>query len=60
MAAPSIEIGSVVRLKSGGPLMTVDSVAGDHIRCVWHDDAKHLQTQPILRTSLVLEQAPRR
>ncbi|WP_035973773.1 DUF2158 domain-containing protein [Bradyrhizobium sp. WSM471] len=60
MAEPTIELGSVVRLKSGGPLMTVDSMAGDHVRCVWHDEAKQLQMQPILRSSLVVEQPPRR
>ncbi|WP_445818670.1 hypothetical protein [Bradyrhizobium sp. WSM471] len=40
--------------------MTVDSMAGDHVRCVWHDEAKQLQMQPILRSSLVVEQPPRR
>ncbi len=30
--------GDIVNLKSGGPLMTVNSVKGHEIECVWNDD----------------------
>lgn len=32
-------IGDVVRLKSGGPNMTVDNAASSRIQCVWFIDA---------------------
>ena len=32
-------IGDVVRLKSGGPSMTIDGTAGSRYVCVWFDSA---------------------
>ena len=32
-----IKVGSVVILKSGGPLMTVEIVTGGVLTCVWFD-----------------------
>jgi uncharacterized protein YodC (DUF2158 family) len=41
-----VELGSVVYLKSGGPLMTVEEL-GEHAdaRCVWFVDLAALQPQ---------------
>jgi uncharacterized protein YodC (DUF2158 family) len=39
-----MDIGDVVKLKSGGPTMTVEVItketAGATVRCVWFDDAE--------------------
>jgi len=32
----TLEPGSVVQLKSGGPLMTVVGVEKGEVRCIWH------------------------
>jgi uncharacterized protein YodC (DUF2158 family) len=36
-AAPALAIGNLVRLRSGGPLMTVKAIKGDQVDCFWTD-----------------------
>lgn len=36
-AAPAFRSGSLVQLRSGGPLMTVKGIKGDQVDCFWSD-----------------------
>ena len=35
---PQFERGDLVRLRSGGPAMTVSAIKGAQVECVWTDD----------------------
>jgi uncharacterized protein YodC (DUF2158 family) len=37
MTSDAFKPGDTVRLKSGGPLMTVKSIEGDDVICVWFE-----------------------
>ena len=48
--ANEIKVGSVVKLKSGSPKMTVDAVFRDmsketYVRCSWHESDKRVEGQ---------------
>lgn len=53
----TIQPGSLVRLKSGGPKMTVDSVDStqQHANCSWFKGKKHRRAQMSLATLHVLK-----
>jgi uncharacterized protein YodC (DUF2158 family) len=38
-------IGDVVRLKSGGPNMTIDGAGGSRLTCMWFDSSMNLHIQ---------------
>ncbi|GGH21584.1 Uncharacterized small protein [Cribrihabitans marinus] len=51
MASQPIKPGDVVRLKSGGPAMVVESViSGDVVNCVWFSEGRKLQTSFVCQT----------
>jgi uncharacterized protein YodC (DUF2158 family) len=43
-AAP-LRSGDLVRLRSGGPLMTVIGIEGDQVNCVWTDLDGHIGSE---------------
>jgi len=47
--APPFRRGDLVRLRSGGPLMTVDNIKGSGVDCYWSDwnGQPNAQTFPI-------------
>ena len=36
--APRLARGDLVRLRSGGPLMTINDIQGDRVDCLWADE----------------------
>jgi uncharacterized protein YodC (DUF2158 family) len=55
-------IGDVVKLKSGGPVMTVDSFDENNSRvwCIWFDEKKTMQTAKFVQESLTKYTPPSR
>jgi uncharacterized protein YodC (DUF2158 family) len=54
-----IEIGDVVKLKSGGPPMTVGSVSGDIVTAVWFPDDFTVSSREFLVDMLLLRVEPK-
>ena len=50
--------GDVVRLKSGGPNMTVNGVQGDAIEVTWFEDGKKLKTSVFSNEVLIASSIP--
>ena len=44
-ADPPLRSGDLVRLRSGGPLMTVIGIEGDLVNCVWTDLDGHIGSE---------------
>lgn len=50
-----VEVGDVVRLKSGGPMMTVRGVKDSVIDCVWFDTDNNYHVNKFNIRTLVSE-----
>ena len=51
----SIEAGSVVQIKSGGPAMTVTKVDGSNVQCLWFGEtADDVRTATVPAIALVM------
>jgi uncharacterized protein YodC (DUF2158 family) len=46
-AASVLHSGDLVRVRSGGPLMTVTAVQGDQVNCVWTDWDGRLKSESL-------------
>ena len=58
-SVPRLKVGDRVRIRSGGPLMTVDSITNDQVLCMW-DDGEGITSAPFpLATLMVEEPGPR-
>lgn len=52
-------VGDTVSLKSGGPLMTVNSmIGGSECECIWFDDEDHLQKSYFPTNALMKASTP--
>jgi uncharacterized protein YodC (DUF2158 family) len=43
--ADTFKVGQTVKLKSGGPLMTIDSINGEEATCEWFDSKQQIQVR---------------
>lgn len=57
MADDQLQVGDTVRLKSGGPLMTISSIQDEYgtmqAWCEWFDDKKAPQARSFALTSII-------
>lgn len=59
MDEQDVRAGDVVRLRSGGPPMTVDAVEGGIARVVWIDDQQQTHRESFSREALAPENGTR-
>jgi uncharacterized protein YodC (DUF2158 family) len=57
-SVPRLKVGDRVRIRSGGPLMTVDAITSDQALCIWDDGEGITSATFPLATLMVEEPAP--
>ena len=53
-----LSVGDTVRLKSGGPRMTVIAISDTHATVKWHDEATHMHTERLPREAIDVDGEP--
>jgi uncharacterized protein YodC (DUF2158 family) len=51
-----LNVGDVVRLRSGGPVMTVRRMNHDGVMCEWFDDQNHVESRLFEGAMLIREE----
>jgi uncharacterized protein YodC (DUF2158 family) len=54
-----LEVGDVVRLKSGGPPMTVEAIESEAVRVVWINDQQQVHRESFPSGALARENGSR-
>lgn len=60
MGNQEIRVGDVVKLRSGGPKMTVSEITGDQATCTFFDEKQSIVTSTVVRLVTLLKLEPRR
>lgn len=50
-----MKVGDTVRLKSGSLLMTIESIEGNEVTCVWNNSKNEIERQVFIKDVLVLD-----
>lgn len=59
LMSESLKAGDVVQLKSGGVLMTIESITDGRCLCIWADDKKTIQQKTVAIEALEKLESPR-
>ena len=51
-----MKVGDTVRLKSGSSLMTIESIEGDQVFCVWSNNKNEIERKKFIKDTLELDE----
>lgn len=58
MAQPTFSPGDIVKLISGGPLMTVVKMTGNVVQCIWFNPTSNQYAETIIAVNILVKQTP--